>query len=122
MSEHDEILKELEETKHLLELEKLMTQALVLQNRDFQHSEQMHKMYYEEAQEAALAEDKEWVCLWDTNDEDFGKLVKSEAARRFPDHKSYAKDLAEELSSAQYKVTNFMEELAKAEVWFSENT
>jgi hypothetical protein len=66
------------------------------------------------ANEINLEESDGWVDLYDTEDAVFIDLVRSELKRRFKDNGHHAKQLAEEIAGAQYRVESFMEELARA--------
>ena len=120
MSEYSELEKKLKDNERLCDIQKVQIEALANQNCDLKRELKMHEQNINNIGIENREYDDEWVYFGDMCVEEFMQWVKTEAQKRLGENSRYAFELADDLQRAQYKVDDFMEELAKAATRFAD--
>ena len=114
MSNYSELEEKLKESERLIDLQKVHIEALLSQNYELKREVKMHEQNIEHIGEEGREYDEGWVYFGDMCVEEWLGWVKTEAKKRMDENSRYAFELADDIQRAQYRVDDFMEELAKA--------
>ena len=114
MSNYSELEEKLKESERLIDLQKVHIEALLSQNYELKREVKMHEENIKNIGEEGREYDEGWVYFGDMCVEEWLGWVKIEAKKRMDENSRYAFELADDIQRAQYRVDDFMEELAKA--------